>query len=516
MTNKNIDEELLNYIPAENTNEKSNILYTQEQLDIFNSIQNDSENLLIQAFAGSGKSFSIMKSIDFIPKEKSIIFLAYNKHIQEELKTKLPEYVYCFTTYGLGLSSLKRKYKDIEFDEFKIDKIINKKKNNWKLEEELKNYNNEYKKYIDTIKKAVDLCRLSLAMDVKSVQYICDKYEFKYNETKDIKRILSVLESCMNDNKSYDYVDMVFKPAIDPKIWMFQYDFVFIDECQDINRCQQKILEKIIKKDRKTLKYTGRLIAIGDEKQSIYGFAGSDDNSFNWFKKFPNTKILPLSTSFRCAKNIILEAQKIVSGIKAMDNAPDGIVREGNVMEEAESGDFVLCRTTAPLVKLFFYYLLKHKKATIKGSDIGISLIDMIGEYKNIEKLIEYWNNEIDKYKNDLIHKGMLNYEENGGYMALYDKVSTLLFLTKMFSTIPDMKNGINKIFTEKIEGITLSTVHRCKGLESDRVFIIRPDLLPMKTSSAAQYAQEMNLFYIAITRARFELIYDKDYNDLN
>ena len=251
MPNKNTEEELLN-----NVTEKPTIVHTQEQLDIFNSVQNDSENLLIQAFAGSSKTYTAVESINYIPKEKSIIFLAFNKHIQEELKTKLPEHVYCFTTYGLGLSALKRKYKDIEFDEFKIDKIINKKKHNWKLEEELKNYANEYNKYIETIKKAVDLCRLSLAMDVKAVQYVCDKYEFKYNETKDIKRILSVLETCMNDNKTYDYVDMVFKPAIDPKIWMFQYDYVYLDECQDVNRCQQKIIEKIIKKDRKTLKLT--------------------------------------------------------------------------------------------------------------------------------------------------------------------------------------------------------------------------------------------------------------------
>ena len=213
-------------------------------------------------------------------------------------------------------------------------------------------------------------------------------------------------------------------------------------------------------------------------------------------------------------KILFLEAQKIVPDIKAMPNAPDGIVREGNVMEEAESGDFVLCRTTAPLVKLFFYYLLKHKKATIKGSDIGISLIGMIGEYKNIEKLIEHWNDEIDKYRNDLINKGMLNYEENGGYINLYDKVSTLMFLTKMFNNVPDLKNGISKIFCEKVEGIMLSSIHKSKGLEANRVFIIRPDLLPMKTSSAAQYAQEMNLKYIAISRARHELIYDYEYKD--
>jgi len=486
---------------------------TKEQEDIFDFIQNKTENLLIQAYAGAGKTSTIVKSMDYLSKDKSKIFLAFNKHIQNELKTKLPEDVHCYTTYGLGLSALKRKYKDIEFDEFKIDKIINKKKNNWHLESELKN-DNEVKKYLDSIKKIVDLCRLTMTLDMKYIPNICKKYEVKYSEPKDIKRISSILEICVNDKTTYDYIDMIFIPAIDPKVWMFQYDYVFVDECQDTSRAQQKIIEKIIKKDRKTGKTIGRLFAIGDIFQSIYSFAGSDDKSFEWFKNFPNTKILPLSITFRCAKNIVNEARKIVPGINYMENAVDGIVREGNVLEEAESGDFILCRTTAPLVKLFFYFLLKHKKATIKGSDIGLSLIDMIGDFLSINKLIEYWNNEIEDYKNELISKGILNYDENNGFIALNDKVSTLIFLAKIFPTIPDLKTKISQIFTEEISGIILSSVHKSKGLEANRVFIIRPDLLPMKTSSPLQYQQELNLFYVAITRARLELIYDNNFKE--
>jgi hypothetical protein len=67
-------------------------------------------------------------------------------------------------------------------------------------------------------------------------------------------------------------------------------------------------------------------------------------------EKFPNTKTLPLSVSFRCSKNVIKKAQEIVPDIKAREDAPDGIVREGDVISEADSGDFVLCRTTMPLV----------------------------------------------------------------------------------------------------------------------------------------------------------------------
>ena len=284
---------------------------------------------------------------------------------------------------------------------------------------------------------------------------------------------------------------------------------------QDVNRCQIKIIEKILKRDKKTGKVLGRLITVGDFFQGIYGFNAADEKSFEWFEKFPNTKVLPLSVSFRCAKNIIIEAQKIVPDIKALDDAPDGIVREGDVLNEAQSGDFVLCRTTMPLVKLFFEFLVQSKKAIVKGSDIGVNLIELIGHITTLSELKSFWEMELNNFSMDLKSKGVLNPSEHSGYMALEDKVLTLLFLAKLSTNIEDLKVKIRTIFTDEIKGIVLSTVHKIKGLEANRVFIIRPDLLPMKAVKSWQQIQEKNLQYVAITRAKTELIYDKTWTDL-
>jgi DNA helicase-2/ATP-dependent DNA helicase PcrA len=252
---------------------------------------------------------------------------------------------------------------------------------------------------------------------------------------------------------------------------------------------------------------------VGDFFQGVYGFNAADDKSFEWFEKFQNTKVLPLSVSFRCAKNIIIKAQEIVPDIKALEDAPDGIVRDGDVFE-AQSGDFILCRTTMPLVKLFFEFLVRQKKAIIKGRDIGLQLIDLIGKINTIEKLKSFWNNELSKFRKDLKAEGVLNPNEHSGYSTLEDKVMTLLFLAKLADNIPDLKLKISTIFTDDIQGICLSTVHKIKGLEANRVFIIRPDLLPMKNVKSWQYIQEKNLEYVAITRAKLELIYDKTWTD--
>lgn len=470
---------------------------------------------LLGDFTITHNTSTVVEAVKLLPPDKSITFLAFNKHIQVELKTKLPEHVRCYTTYGLGTSAIKRKYGDkITFDEFKADKIILKKSKNWDLHSEFKS-EEKISRYLNSIKKLANLCRLTLTVKPEYIPYIADRYEISnLSKPQDVKRVLKVLDEMSTNRDTFDFTDMVYLPAIDNGIWMFPQDYVFVDEIQDVNRCQIRMIEKILKRDKKTGKVLGRLITVGDFFQGIYGFNAADEKSFEWFEKFPNTKVLPLSVSFRCSKNVIIEAQKLVPDIKALNDAPDGIVREGDVLTEAESGDFILCRTTMPLVKLFFQFLIQNKKAIIKGSDIGVHLIELIGKINNLKELIEFWEDELIAFSSTLKSSGVLNPKEHSGYVALEDKVSTLVFLAKLSNSVEDLKMKITTIFTDEIQGIVLSTVHKVKGLEANRVFIVRPDLLPMTTVRGWQQIQETNLEYVAITRAKTELIYDNNWSD--
>ena len=63
----------------------------------------------------------------------------------------------------------------------------------------------------------------------------------------------------------------------------------------------------------------------------------------------------------------------------------------------------------------------------------------------------------------------------------------------------------------EKIENaVMLSTAHKSKGLEANRVIILLPNKLPLKFPHQQdwQKRQELNLKYVALTRARKELIF--------
>ena len=74
----------------------------------------------------------------------------------------------------------------------------------------------------------------------------------------------------------------------------------------------------------------------------------------------------------------------------------------------------------------------------------------------------------------------------------------------------------IEALFTDNEKpAITLSTVHRAKGLENGRIFILRPERMPLvwKGQTPDQFEQEMNLRYVAITRAQQELYFVEDDN---
>jgi superfamily I DNA/RNA helicase len=122
--------------------------------------------------------------------------------------------------------------------------------------------------------------------------------------------------------------------------------------------------------------------------------------------------------------------------------------------------------------------------------------------------------NKLNQSAQKYIERGILDYEEQLPYQEEKDKHDILSFLSKKVVDLQQLNNKLTEIFCDKVDGIVLSTVHKMKGLEANRVFIIKPDLLPMKTKNALQYQEEKNLFYVAITRAKTELIYDVEWDE--
>lgn len=488
------------------------LIWTQEQVNVFDTIFNTKGDVVVQARAGSSKTTVGVEAIRRILEKyekASITFLSFNKHIQEEIKLKVSEDVFVYTTHGLGFGAICRKYGKVEINDYKVNLIASKLSRKW-------GRRNGDEEYLNKIVKLVGLCKLTISLKPNQISYIANKYLLPLDKDgDDLRRILKVLEMSALDTKTIDFDDMVYIPATDPKIWMYQQDYVFVDEAQDLSKAQHYMITKMLKRD-KMKNVVGRIIAVGDPCQAIMGFSGSDSSSFDWFKQRDNAVILPLTHTFRCAKAIVREANTLVPDIKALEKAEEGIVREGNVLDEAQPGDFVLSRTGKPLVKLFFELFLRKKKAIVKGGDYGARILAATAKYEKKEEMLNDLNYHLGKYRMDLAEAGVTDIDKHYGYVDQRDFVETVDMIAKTITTMAQIKVRVREIFHDKPKepSIILSTVHKIKGLETDRVFIILPQNLAVEQPLPWMTEQENNLKYVAITRAKKELIYDRTWTD--
>lgn len=239
----------------------------------------------------------------------------------------------------------------------------------------------------------------------------------------------------------------------------------------------------------------------------IYSFQGASVNNLRLLENLPNTITLPLDVSYRCAKRIVEEAKTVFSsGIECAPNAIEGLVRNGDVIE-AKDGDFVLCRNNLPLIDAFIALLERGVKATIKGKDFGDALCAILDKIERIEDLESLKEEKVNK----LMEKGM-SYQvaiQNPTYINLVEKCSILFQLYKIWNDFNTLETHIKQIYTEDIEGVVLSTIHKSKGLEANKVFFLNPNLIPNPHAITQDaYYSEMCLKFVAITRAKEELIY--------
>jgi hypothetical protein len=256
---------------------------------------------------------------------------------------------------------------------------------------------------------------------------------------------------------------------------------------------------------------------------SIYGFAGADALSMKRLEdelgQTPRgCRHLPLTVTRRCGKAIVGEANRIVPDFEAHETNGEGVISRHTMKTYAPvaaDGDTVLCRVNAPLVSECFKFIRAGRKANILGRDIGQGLISTVTKLKAatvaelIGKLGDWLDAEIRK-------ENAKKNPSEARIIGLQDRHDCLLCFTEGLSATESPAAVVRKIesvFTDDKTkpGIRLSSIHKSKGLEARRVFLLEPEGAtvphPM-AKSAWQREQEGHLLYVAITRAIEELVY--------
>jgi superfamily I DNA/RNA helicase len=304
------------------------------------------------------------------------------------------------------------------------------------------------------------------------------------------------------------------------------YDFIMIDECQDLNKAERELVLKCFKMGT-------RLVAVGDENQSIYSFSGADPESFNILKSLPNTECLPLSISYRCPKNVVEFAQKLVPSIEYNENNKNlGEVKYNVPLSDIEDGDMILCRNNAPLIQVYNEFLKLGKKAFIRGKDIGTNLKTLVKSVRQ-EKinadcredgLFVRLYDDLFVTRNNIMERSAIDAKTAMTSPIIENKldmIKALEILSEGLNTTDELIAKIDDIFPkrDKKDGISLSTIHKAKGLEANNVYIACNSLMPSSSAKKDwEILQEHNLIYVAYTRAKNILgfIDEKDFKDFD
>ena len=317
-------------------------------------------------------------------------------------------------------------------------------------------------------------------------------------------KFISLWQSEIPNNEKLTYEHDFYLKAFQLSKPKLDYDFILVDEAQDINGCVIDIvLEQSCKK-----------VFIGDTYQSIYKFRGAC-NSLEILERERNVKIFYLTQSFRCPLSIAKIANNYLQVLGAKKDFK-GTLREVSLDFEGKvkgNQRAVITRTNAKLFDIAVQNL--DKKLFFVGGIESYNFNDLLDIQSLLCKKKEYIKNEfIAKFDNV---KELIAYSDESNEIDLKQRL--LICFKYMQCNIFDLIKKIKASAVKKQENaeLILSTGHKSKGLEWDKVeiiddFISLKNELENKEGNIDIAKEELNLFYVALTRAKRELILDKSY----
>lgn len=483
----------------------------EDQSKVVDSIINDCFNgntsFIVQAMAGSGKTYT---SFEYILNEcfdrgmtKTILGLCFGRANADELQRKCPprkgwdfrnfhSLAYRAIATELGKRSL-------QIDNWKVFNKIQKLDSI----QELKGGDKADQMKAAITTKAIDKA-ISLALNCltdydnpKELGELLDHYWNQLGSPREkafvdydilTEAIPKVIEACLADTSSFTFDEMLYL-CVAWDLELPRYEIVMVDEAQDTNPARIAIAKKSLAKG-------GRIVAIGDKNQNIMGFTGCSSNSMDDIKKEFNCKELNLNTTRRNPGIIAKFVSELFNiDIKCLPGKEKiGKVEEltlSEMNENAEAGDMVLCRKRSDCIDIAISLLNAGKSPIVVGDLSLISDILSTGFSGDADCPVKAFD-ELQKLEDQ---------EENGD-----DINKTTMKLLQSSVSMTDFTEKVFKLLGEDDgEKIRIMTCHKSKGLEANNVFCIHKDYsigLSFEGMKDHEAEQEKNLEYVAYTRS--------------
>ncbi len=513
----------------------ANIVLDENQKKV---VLNEQDNLLVIAGAGSGKTTTIVAKIKYLVEKKDInpndiLMISYTKKAVNELKERVNQSLnipcQIKTFHQLGNDIIKenstKKYsiaKAYVLEKCVIDyfsKMLKKQEIDFR-------YNNviqllaEFEISNDKVNNLEIITRDNFTSLVKLISNFINKFKVCGYETENFnsmidnandsrdkvflkvaKEIYLLFQSKLRNECLIDFEDMINLATdilIEGKVNKYNYKYIFVDEYQDISKQRFYLLNALSKLTQ------AKIVAVGDDWQSIYAFAGSNLKLFVDFQKSVGfADELYIENTYRNSQELINVAGRFI---------------QKNSYQKRKN----LCSNKSANMPISIYTYGSSEKHL--NYEKCIILRQILGEISRCETT----------GKRSVLLVGRFNFDMN--------------FLSWDSTFSYDSDTGVVSHDEFLNLDISFLTAHSAKGLGYDEVIFINgasgvygfpsrqrtDDLLRLVTSDDLDYefAEERRLFYVALTRTKnkvymivprdnpsefvIELLKDKRYSGIN
>lgn len=480
--------------------------WSEQQVAIFNWFKTGAGNLVVRARAGTGKTTTIKEAFSHAPESKSL-YCAFNTRNANEAKQAITDQrVDVKTLHGLGFAFIRYAWKDTKVD--------NDGQCNWDRaraacpvgapDDFVALVNQLASKAKGCCPFADAACLRDLADDFDIAPEGDENGDSAWTFAKMIDATLKCLKDSVEDIKKTHVIsfdDMVWAPLVCGLVRPW-YSLVVVDEAQDMNYAQLLLAQKACKK-------SGRIVVVGDNCQAIYKFRGADAGSLDRLKSELKAVEMGLTITYRCPKQVVATAQRWVPDYQAAPTAPEGSIDsigEEKLYTEAKIGDAILSRKNAPLASHCLRFLRLGIAARVEGKDIGRGLAAIAKKLKG--KSVPDFLARLARWEEKQTARavaGGKKIEEKTGLIK--DQAETLRALADGAANVQEVVDRCFNLFADSADSkgnkpaIVLSTVHKAKGLEWHRVFILGETF-----NVKGDASEENNIKYVAVTRAKAQL----------
>jgi len=272
--------------------------------------------LLVLAGAGSGKTRIITERISYLIGEKNInpsniLAVTFTNKAANEMKERIHRLIgdrykglWIGTFHSVSLRILKREIKNLTG--FKQDFVIYDEGDQIKLIKECMSRLNIGERTLEprSVRSKIDSAK-NKGLTPEQIE------SHTYNDR--IAKIYDLYEKELRKLNALDFADLLYvttnlfeeKPEILRK-YQDLFHYILVDEYQDTNHMQYKIIELLSRKHR-------NVFVVGDDNQSIYGWRGADiTNILNFERDFKDARVIKLERNYRSTKTILKAANELI------------------------------------------------------------------------------------------------------------------------------------------------------------------------------------------------------------